>query len=83
MQIIDSPGLRPLLMEDTDAHDIALMVAAGVMEPYAGLSQVVSEDKLVSLVLEAWNRHEDITGGGQPMYSEMLGCERTDDPKVM
>ena len=91
MTLLDTPGLRPRL-DDLDPPFLALLVAAGVVEPFAGLKSTMEAGALVQVLLKAWNRHAELSssagaaGGTQevaPKYMHVLQCERTDDPNEM
>jgi 50S ribosome-binding GTPase/Type II intron maturase len=77
--LLDTPGLRPLL-QHSDPRTIALLLAANMTEPFTGYKKIASHDMILRILLQAVNRHADMSHE-QPAYMEQLGLQRpTVDP---
>jgi len=56
VSLIDSPGMRPRV-EDLDPRAVGVLLAARVLEPFAHYRDVVSDHTILTILLEALNRH--------------------------
>ena len=56
VSLIDSPGMRPRV-PDLDPRAVGLLLAARVLEPFANYRDVVSDETILAILLEALNRH--------------------------
>ena len=85
--MLDTPGLRPRIDEDMDPSFLALLVAAGVIEPFAGLKTALNEDwkVLVNVLLGAWNRSADVTNAAKASATAGTGSSRASlvDPQYV
>jgi len=81
--LIDSPGLRPRL-EDLHQQDIALLLAAKIIEPFKGYKQIVSPEQIFEVTLHALNRHAEMCSETElPPYAKALRLDGpTDDVSV-
>lgn len=77
MTLLDTPGLRPNVAT-SDPRLVAHMLAARVMEPFAGYKDIVSNLSIIQLLLDAVNRHATLSTTSldaapqQPLYLELL-----------
>lgn len=74
VSLMDTPGLRPRL-ESLDSDFIALLLAAKVIEPYKGYKEVIPPHAVTKHLLEALNRHAEMSGGEVPPYVKLFGLD--------
>jgi ribosome biogenesis GTPase A len=81
--MIDMPGFRPKL-QYADPSLVALLLSAGVTEPFQGYKTIAPHDTLVKNLLKATNRHATMTDRNSlPDYVQLLNLtEPTESPET-
>jgi hypothetical protein len=73
VSLMDSPGLRPRL-EDVLDRDIALLLAARMVEPFKDYKKLVGDFTVMDIVVRALNRH-GVISHTTPDYVAKLGLD--------